>query len=251
MIDDIAMDLFSKINEVEDWMEQGRSDRISSIRTFVGKVVRSPIVGTGIGRYLAVNPVTILGSEIEGESGTLIEDTNTTIIVFDIGATIPSPGDRLVCRFIDHRWITRLDGRSQPSTAQLLGCNCTSAPLTLQMVVSSPACANSLLQSCTFVFSATPVELSALHLGDFCYLSNSMYKDPDTGDFFYYYLGCFSTIFRVSRVFPTSVYGSPFLDSVIFFWSLGLPGNSCDPFLLSNGQFFYGSNPDCTAVISE
>ncbi len=58
---------------------------------------------------------------------------------------------------------------------------------------------------------------------------------------------------RISRVFPTSVFapdGGPFLDSTVYYWPVGSPGNTCNPFLLSNGIIYAGGDPSCLVVIS-
>jgi len=131
----------------------------------------------------------------------------------------------------------------------LPGCACLTPPGAIHMSVSGGICANGLLNSCTLTYRATPSELGPLHLGAHAYISTQMFPDPQTGDLFFYYLGCFSSIVRISRVFPNSIYGSPFLDSVVYFWAVGLPGNTCNPFLMSNGQILFGSDPACHVTL--
>lgn len=133
----------------------------------------------------------------------------------------------------------------------LPGCICVSPPATLYMTVTGGSCNNGLLNDCTIQYGPTPSSLSGLRLGVNCYLSTTTFTDSQTGDSYYYYLGCFGAVMRISRVFPTSVFGSPFLDSVIYYWSVGLSGNTCVPFLLSNGQIYSGGDPACSVTISE
>jgi hypothetical protein len=118
------------------------------------------------------------------------------------------------------------------------------------MTVTSGSCNDGLLNSCTIQWGATPSSLSALRLGTNSYLSTTTFTDAQTGDLYYYYMGCFATVIRISRVFPTSVFGSPFLDSVVYYWSVGLPGNTCVPFSLTNGQIYSGGDPACDVTIT-
>ena len=219
---------------------------------FVGKVVGSPASGTGVGRYVTVHPVSVLGAEVEGGTATLIEDSATSIVVYVLGTRAPASGDRLVCRFIENRWVAQVGGKTgKVPRGQLLSCLCATPPLTLRMNVSREGCGDGLMHSCTIAYGPTPAALAALRLGSSCYLSTQTFADSQTGDQFYYYLGCYSSILRISRAFPTSIFGSPFLDSVVYYWSIGLPGNTCSPFLLSNGQIFPGGDPTCLVTITE
>lgn len=136
-------------------------------------------------------------------------------------------------------------------TGVLLGCTCRFPPIDLTMTVSTEGCSNGLFNSCTISYQTTPSSLTSLRLGTSCYLSNETFNDTQTGDLYHYYLACFTNIIRISRVFPTSVYGSPFLDSVIYFWTLGLPGNTCSPFSLTNGSVFAGGDASCAVTIEE
>ncbi len=140
-------------------------------------------------------------------------------------------------------------------TGSLPGCICSAPPETLAMTVSNGSCNNGLLNSVGIQYGPTPPSLIPLRLGSNCYLSTDMFVDSQTGDSYYYYFGCFGAIMRISRVFPTSVFGSPFLDSVIYYWSVGLTGNRCgslgsgQSFLLSNGQIYSGGDPSCVVTI--
>jgi hypothetical protein len=132
-----------------------------------------------------------------------------------------------------------------------LGCTCGTAPSTLYMTVTPSGCSDTLLNDCDLVYGPTPSGLSSLGLGANCYLSSTTFPDAQTGDDFYYYLSCFSNIFRISRVFEFSIYGSPFLGPVAYHWYVGLPGNTCHPFALTNGEIFLGGDPSCIVEINE
>ncbi len=139
-------------------------------------------------------------------------------------------------------------GVGTPVTGSLPGCICAAPPATLTMTVSS--CTDGRFNNCTIQWGPTPSSLGPLNLGANSYLSTTTFEDPQTGDEFHYFLSCFASNIRLSRVFPTSVFGSPFLDSIIYFWSIGLPGNTCTPFSLTNGTVFAGGDPACVVEIT-
>jgi hypothetical protein len=252
MTDDRLSRLTSDLTRLGDDRSRSAANRSTPVYpAFVGRVVGNPLVGTGAGRYVSVHPVSVLGNEAEGGTGVLIEDTSTSILVYALGPRAPKAGDDLVCRFIENRWVALSGGKAQAAQGQIRGCTCATPPISLRMSVSRQGCSDGLLNSCTISYRPTPASLASLHLGDSCYLSTELFTDTQTGDQFYYFLGCFASIFRVSRVFPSSVFGSPFLDSVIYYWSVGLAGNTCQPFLLSNGQIYFGGDPSCLVTISE
>lgn len=145
-------------------------------------------------------------------------------------------------------------GGGGAGTGHMISCLCSTPPLSVAMSVSREGCGDGLMHSCTITYGTTPASLAALRLGASCYLSTVMFADSQTGDQFYYYLGCYSSILRISRAFPTSIFGSPFLDSVVYYWSIGISGNHCNSgstgFLLSNGTIFPGGDPTCLVTIS-
>lgn len=135
-------------------------------------------------------------------------------------------------------------------TGSLPGCACATPPATIYQHVTNPITGT--FEDCTYQYGATPSGLSSLHLGANAYLSTALFTEPSSGDQFYYYLGCFSTIIRISRVFPSSIWasGSPFLDSVLYFWAVGVTGNTCTPFNMSNGTIYFGGNPATTVTLN-
>jgi hypothetical protein len=136
------------------------------------------------------------------------------------------------------------------SNGVLLGCQCSVAPATLTLTVDPENCGAGLLNSCTIQYGPTPSSLNALQLGANCYLSTALFPDPPTGDEFYYYFSCFSTFMRLSQAFPVSVFGSPWLSSAIFTWKLGDPGNTCSPFLLTDGTLTAAGGSTCDVTLS-
>ena len=87
----------------------------------VGRVV-SPAAKIAPKKYLLVQPVSVLGAECEGCAPTLTAGT-ATIPALLLGPRVPAPGDDLVCRFVDHRWV--VEQSSAPSGGGLPPPYCT------------------------------------------------------------------------------------------------------------------------------
>jgi hypothetical protein len=145
-------------------------------------------------------------------------------------------------------------GTSGGGGGDIPGCTCQGMPNTLTMTISGtdpitglPACDPGTFQPCTLLWQTTPTAFSGLGLGSSCYLSTTTFTDPYTGTDFYYVLGCTAVFYSLSRIY---VGPPPYHDSTIYAWSVGLTGNTCTPFLLSNGFGYSGINPACLVVIS-
>ncbi len=217
---------------------------------FVGCVFADPSVPTSTGRYFAVHPTTILGAEGESNPGALSVDPTRTVLVYVIGSQAPVAGDYLICRFIGSRWIAERMAKPQAQLITIPGCPCTTIPGTLNMAVTHPDANNGLFQPTTLVYGPTPPEYVPLALGDNCYLSPGSFTDSSTTDSFRYYFGCFSGFYIITRVFQVSIFGSPYKDTIRYKWFVGFPGNTCSPFLLSNGQIYAGGDPSSVVTIS-
>lgn len=232
--------------------EIGEVPSIDAPTRFVGRVT-STSPNLVVGKFINVAPQVVTGSEAEGQAGTFTDagDGTRRIPVMLLGPGVPAGGDRILVRSSDHRWVSRRKSSGTGAgQGTLLGCTCAHPPLTLTMTSSSAGCSNGLFHSDTITYQATPAALASLRFGAFSYLGDTYFNDAQTGDQWRYYLACFSSIIRISRVFETSVYGSPFLDGVIYFWTLGLPGNTCSPFSLANGTVFAGGDTSCTLTIT-
>jgi hypothetical protein len=218
---------------------------------FVGRVFVQSSLPSSAGRYFAVHPVSILGTEGEGNPAVLEVDTSSVILVYVLGPSAPSVGDDLICRFVGSRWIAeRMSGRGATSV-NLPGCLCAATPSILFMTCTDSSCNGGIFQNCTLAYGPTPSGYAALALGDSCFLSTESFQDQTTGDYFQYYFTCNSSYYTLSRVYLTSVLGSPYQDIVRYSWLIGLAGNTCQPFLMSNGQIFQGGDPNCVVTISQ
>lgn len=129
-------------------------------------------------------------------------------------------------------------------------CFCFDTPTSLRMTSDDPGCNFKMFQSCTIQWGATPSALLPTQIGVNSFLSTEGFPDPVAGGaIFFYYLTCQFNVFSLSRVYPTSPYGSPYLDGVLYTWLIGGLGNTCDPFRLDNGTAFPGSDLSCKVRI--
>jgi hypothetical protein len=223
---------------------------------FVGRVVSDAKQPTVTGAYYLVNPVSVLGAEAEGVPAALVADATRTALLCVIGTQSPSPGDDLICRFVGNRWVAERYGATSPPPppppppATIPGCSCAAIPTTLTMSSSGP-CVVGDFQPCTIAWQPTPPEFSGLGLGANCFLSTATFVDPFSGGTFRYHLGCGGAYLSLNRVYEPSPDGTAYSDSTIYTWMIGASGNSCSPFLLSNGTIYPGGNNQCHVTISE
>ena len=206
----------------------------------------TPIVS---GTFVTMRPVDIAGVESEASPGVLSEDNSCTFLAYVIGSTAHTVGDYLVCRFVGNRWAAERMGGGNAAVV-IPGCPCSSSPAVLYMTSSNPNSNNHILQSAVLVYGPTPAGLLPLAIGESSYLSTTTFTDFSTGDQFWYYLSCYLGYYVLTRVYATSLYGSPYRDATRYRWAAGYPGNSCAPFLLANGQIFSGGDPSCVVTVS-
>lgn len=138
--------------------------------------------------------------------------------------------------------------------ATTLMCGCD-VPQVLAMTNNNPGCNSGMFQPCTIRYGPTPAALSTLALGTSCFLSDESFIDV-FGDRFRYYLNCTGTTisgseYTLTRVYVTSIFGSPFRDSVRYTWPMSTAGNSCSPFALINGILYAGGTGPCTPHVVE
>jgi hypothetical protein len=127
----------------------------------------------------------------------------------------------------------------------VLTCLCACAPKTLTMTVVSGC--DDTLNSCTFTYGPTPSVYSGLNaLGPFSYLSDQVFTDI-FGDNYRHVLICSQGQLAVTRVYATSIFGSPMMDTTRYFWNVQSP-NTCYPFSFTSGHQPF--NPSCIVTLS-
>ena len=202
-----------------------------------------------VGKFLLVNPSDVLGAEIEGGAGTFA-DHAATVPVYLIGPGTPRTGDYLVCRFVDHRWVTEVGGGTSSGASGVLlpSCFCL-VPSTIQMTSADPRCNYKMFQSCTLTYGPPPPAMVAFGYKTNVFTSGT-FTDPLTDSDFFYHFWCQYNQFFLTRIYPTSPYGSPFRDGILYSWAIGGANNTCDPFQLLSGSPFPESDPSCSVTIT-
>ena len=207
------------------------------------------------GQFCRVAPAEVLGVEGEGGLGVFADQVQAAnappVLVYLLGSFVPAVGDYLVCRFVDHRWVAETSGGTivHGSSGILLpSCFCM-VPPSLQMISASPDCNYQMFQSCTLRYGPPPPAMV-----EFGYTGNvftsSTCHDPLTNSDFFYYFWCQYNQFFLTRIFPTSPFGSPYRDGILYTWIVGGYGNTCDPFQLEQGSPFPGSDLTCSVSIT-
>ena len=197
----------------------------------------------------AAHPATVGWTETEGGTYSATVDTAQSLIVTVLG-NAPGVGELLLAFLIDGRWVAEKRGTTVPPDVIIPGCPCSSSPRTLTMTSSRPESNNRIFQNATLVYGPTPTALWPLGIGHSSYLSTTSFTDLTTGDQFWYHFSCYIGYYVLTRVYPTSLYGSPFRDSTRYRWPIGLSGNTCRPFNLIYGQVFAGGDPTCIVTIT-
>ena len=215
----------------------------------VGRVFANPKVPTSTGSYFSVHPVSVSGFEAESNAGILTADSSRSLLVYVVGSKAPLAGEDLVCRFVGNRWVAERSGKTSDKIT-VPGCPCL-VPLSLHMSVIHPEANFGMFQDATLSYITVPPELAPLALGTKAYISTTTFHDAITFDRFWYRFYCSGGFSCISRIYAVSIYGSPFADSIRYRWLAGQPGNTCIPFLMTNGRIFPGGDPTSVVSLSE
>jgi hypothetical protein len=196
----------------------------------VGRVL-TPTAQISVGQFLNVQPVSVLGAEVEGGPGVITDDTTAAVAVYLVGSRPAQQGDLLVCWFLKFRWVA-YRGKSSSSNGQPVP-NCPCLPMPSTIIQTS----NNLepkYKSCTYVWGQNPAGAPNTNLN---YYSQQSFNDPVTGDLFYYVMNCNLGFIYMGRWFPKGSQLGVYNDEgTIFQWLVGMPGNTCKPFHMSLGQ---------------
>ncbi len=217
---------------------------------FVGKVA-SAAANIAVGKFLLVNPTDVLGTELEGGTGTFTS-ASVTVPAYLIGPGKPATGDYLVTRFVDHRWVVEYTGGSGGGGGGgvlLPNCFCLT-PYTLNMISDDETCNYGMFQSCTLQYGPPPASMAVLGYTQYIYTSPELFTDQITGSQFFYYFSCLYNQFFLSRIFPVSPLGDGYRDGILYSWIVGGYGNQCKPFQLEYGAAFPGSDATCSVRIN-
>jgi hypothetical protein len=59
--------------------------------------------------FYACSPLTVLGTEVEGGSGSITLGTSK-FFALNVGSAVPPAGTNILATFVDNRWVFRFDG---------------------------------------------------------------------------------------------------------------------------------------------
>jgi hypothetical protein len=59
--------------------------------------------------FFACNPLTVLGTEVEGGTGIITTDS-ATFFAYNLGSAVPPQGTAVLVTFVGNRWVFRYDG---------------------------------------------------------------------------------------------------------------------------------------------
>jgi hypothetical protein len=222
-----------------------RSESMPGSSAFVGKVTT---IAPAIGKYIAVNPVKVLGAESEGAAGVLTVDTSVKSIVYVLGPNIPATGSYVICKMVEGRWVTqKMMPTSSGGGGVAVSCSpCFSIPTTITMTVTGSCAGGPPLYSDTLVYQGV---FWPPYVYNLVWLSSAPRTDSTTGDTYYQFITFNgSCVLGVAYYYPTSVYGSPYVSNFWYGWYLvGRAGNSCSPFALTSGS---GTGTTCSAQLT-
>lgn len=250
MTDDDLFRLMNRVNDLDERVESLNVERPGSTRQRVMQVFNAGAMPSIVPAFYATHPVTLTGTEAEGNPFVVTVDTSRSVPVVVLD-TVPAVGDNLFCRQINGLWIARKGdgfGYTGPPGIGIPGCVCVSIPPSVALSSSGPC--GGLVQACNLVWGPTPPDLSTLNLGANCYLSDQTFFDSFSGLYYRYNFACDTIYFRLSRVYLPGPSNIAYHDASIYSWSVGQPGNACNPFLLSNGLIYSGGNVGCIVTVS-
>ena len=152
----------------------------SGTACFIGQVV-TPSALIAVGKFLEVNPTTVLGGEAEGAPGAFSSDPSLKVYVYLIGPHLATPGDFLVCRFIDFRWVAERMSAATGDGFTIFGCPCAKIPGTIFMHVARPPANPSFLgvYPATLPRMARPADLAGYSSDLTGYYSTTSVTSPD------------------------------------------------------------------------
>jgi hypothetical protein len=174
-----------------------------------------------------------------------ITTTSRPFVATVVGSLAPSAGDALVCRGIGGRWAAERMTHSTGETITIP--SCTGSSSTCFGVFPASMALTIPVRDFAFWYPDTlsagsPPFLPATG-GPFTLDDPGMYgtvqTDPGVSKS-YYLFRCFSGFFALYQIIwqwnaDSADYSTLSFDSIIYHWTPGFPGNSCEPFALHNG----------------
>lgn len=181
--------------------------------------------------------------DVEGSAVAWSKEAGQTLLAAWLGADKP-PADRPVILHPNGEFY--VGGGAKPAIVappgvNLAGCSCQNIPATLYMIPNNPVLNGGMFKNCILQYVDTPAGYAKLALGPKCFLSVENFQDQ-IDQTYRYFFNCSSSNFMITRIYVSSIFGSPYRDSVRFTWTIGAPGNTCNPFLLTSGNIYQGGD---------
>lgn len=242
------MDDFRILRERQSAPDAPIGERPQSGNWFVGQVYDGGSIPTTVPKYFLTRPARPGGTESEGSSTSFDVDADASIPVLVIGPRAPVAGDRLVAHAIDGRWVARFGKQDSGGTFPSPNCPCNPTPQVM-LFTGSTGCSSIDFPNATLRWQDTPPEWVAIGYPSKVVLSDETFVDPDRNEEYRYYFLCEPGAYTLRRIYPVSIFGSPFLDVVRASWPFSKPGNSCSPFFLGGGTVFDSPSLECGMTV--
>jgi hypothetical protein len=181
--------------------------------------------------------------DTEGALVSVENDQTQTVPVAWIGPQAPLVNRPYMLHPSGNRYIA---GSGKPAVVtppgvNIPGCLCQNVPATLYMRPNDVTLNGGMFQNCTLQWGPTDPYFANLALGPNTFMSRESFIDS-INQTFWYYFNCTSSNFTLTRLYKSSLFGSPYRDSVRFTWPIGSAGNTCVPFLLTTGTVYQGGD---------
>lgn len=204
---------------------------------FAGRVTTAA-PGCVPGLFITLQPVTVTGAEAEGQPGTFT-DYGATVAVYFMGPRPTAPGEVLLARWADFRWVAARGGHAgTTNTHNLTGCACTAIPATVAMTCDPPPPdqgPDDYLFPATLAYGPKPADLAMYQAADPGYYTTVVMSSRDgTARFRYAMICSFGNYSVFGMMTPDSPLGYPG-SFPIMRWLPGLARNTCSPFSMHAG----------------
>jgi hypothetical protein len=195
---------------------------------------------TGVYLFTIGNPT---WPDAEGATAAVANDATQTIPVAWLGPDPPVADRAYVLHPCGNRLVAQSGkpASTKPPTVTLAGCQCPNVPITLYMRPNDPILNGGMFKNCTLYYGPTDPAFARLALGASSFMSLESFIDQINQEYWYFF-NCTSSNFTLTRIYKSSIFGSPYRDSVRFTWPIGAAGNTCDPFLLTYGVVYQGGD---------
>jgi hypothetical protein len=84
------------------------------VRSECVQVFNGGSMPTAAGKFFAVHPVNVMGTEAEGQAGTFTVDSTQHFYTAVLGSRVPAAGDNLIASAVNYRWVAE-SRKSTPS----------------------------------------------------------------------------------------------------------------------------------------